>query len=221
MIEGRSFDMLGGVDNAQTPLFLTLIGFRKSVMQHLGVTDLPLIPNENKKLEMRRSSNPSYPYGYMALRSMEVVRDQQPSKAIQKYSSSGTLDRITNAMVSKGFLFPAKLSVELHYLDNDFKRIVNIVEKLCIFGAIDALSFEISMPEGPHWVVEVRLNEGPVDIPESMIDNPAEPDAWDVQTVFELHTRVGVVKSVPKVNNEGEVTKSYVIEPAFGRKEHE
>jgi hypothetical protein len=216
MIEGRSFDLLGGVDNAQTPLFLTLIGFRKSVSQHLGITDLPLVPNENKKIEMRRSPNPSYPYGYLTLRSMEVVRDQQHTKAIQKYSSGGNaLNGITNAMVSKGYLFPAKLQVELHYLDNDFRRIINIAEKLCLFGAIDALSFKISMPDGPEWMVEARLNEGPIDIPEGMIDNAAEPDAWDIQAAFELHSKVGIVKSVPKVNNEGEVTKTYVIEPAF------
>lgn len=215
MIKGASFDLLSGVENAQTPLFLTLVGFRKSVAQQLGLTELPLVPNQNKKIELRKEERPSYPYGYIKLQSMELIRDSQPAKAIQKYASGLSLDEITNAMVSKAYLFPARLAVELHYIDNDFRRVLNIAEKLCIFGGVDAFSFRIEMP-GANWIVNVKVNEGPIDIPESDIENPAEPDAWDILVGFQLESKIGIVKSVPKINNAGEVTKTYKRETSSG-----
>lgn len=205
--KGQGFDLLGSVQNAQTPLFLTLLGFRKTVSRHLGLKTLPFILHDNPKSILRREQQQEYPYGFFRLNSFEIVRDGQANKTLRRHGSTMTLDDATNAAISKGFLFPCHLVVELHFIHNDPQEVLHLIEKTAILGAVDGLSFKVGMPGSSDWVVGVQLSEGPVDIPQVELENEADAAAFDISLNFTLRTRVGVIKDVPKINNEGRVTQ--------------
>ena len=207
MIEGDRFDLLGNNKNIQTPLFMSLVGFRKTLSNHLGISELPLIMSSNTKVIMRRENEYSYPYGYFKLLSVEIQRDAQAVKTIRRTSSSITLDELTNAMISKGYLFPTKLETEVHFIHNDLRECLGFVEKLAILGAVDGFSFTVKMPGSTQWVVGVQMAEGPISFPDTSNEDPENPGAYDIQTSFTLNTKSGVIKSVPKINNEGKVTQ--------------
>lgn len=212
-MHGKSFDMLGSVRNVQTPLMLTLVGFRKSISKHLGLKAFPQIMHDNQKAVVRREQHDSYPYGWFRISSFEIQRDMQPNKTLRRHGSTMTLDDLTNATVSKGYLFPTLLNVEMRYINNDPIETLMLIEKVAVLGAVDGFSFKVNMPGAPEWTVGVQLSEGPVDVPQSELENEADAAAFDLSLNFTIRTRVGVIKSVPKINNEGRVTQSIGVAP--------
>lgn len=210
---GQGFDLLGSIKNSQTPLFLSLVGFRQSISRHLGIRTLPMIMHDNAKAVMRREQA-DYPYGFFRINSIEVKKDQQVVKTIKRHGSAITLDDITNATISKGYLFPATIAIELHFIHNNPQEVLLTVEKAAILGAVDAFSFEASMPGVGSWQVGVILDEGPIQIPAAEIENESEPSAHDITLSFQMNTRLGVTKAVPKINNEGKVTQRLVANGA-------
>tara|TARA_B100000700_G_scaffold88627_1_gene99929 strand:- start:45099 stop:45776 length:678 start_codon:yes stop_codon:yes gene_type:complete len=206
--KGEGFDLLASIRNAQTPLFLTLTGFRKSMAKHLGLTILPFILHDNPKAVIRRSQNAEYPYGYFRLNSFEIMRDQQAVKTIRRHGSTRSLDDMTNAAISKGYMFPCKLMVELHFIHNEPREVLALIEKASILGAVDGFSFEATMEGSTPWTVGVAMEEGPVEIPQVSLEEESDAAAFDIQFSFSITSRVGVVKSVPKINNQGHVTRN-------------
>lgn len=206
--KGQGFDLLSAVKNAQTPLFLTLIGFRKTISRHLGLRTLPFILHDNPKAVVRREQNREYPYGFFRLNGFEILRDGQANKTLRRHGSTLTLDDITDAAISKGYLFPCMLGVELHFIHNDPQEVLHLIEKTSILGAVDGFSYKVTMPGSSDWVVGVQMNEGPIDIPQVELESETDAAAFDITLNFNLRTRVGVVKDVPKINNEGAVTQN-------------
>ena len=209
-LKDHNFDLLSAVENNQTPLFMSLIGFRKTLSQHLGITSMPMIMHSNVKAILRREQGPEFPYGYFKLTSFEIDKDKQAVKTLRRHGSTITLDQITNAMVSKGYLFPTKLTVEVHFVHNDVREVLKFVEKLTILGAVDAFSFTVNMPGATDWTVGVEMDSGPVSIPDVEFESD-DPNSFDITINFTLNTKAGVIKAVPKVNNEGNVTTSYRV----------
>jgi len=206
--KGQGFDLLASVKNVQTPLFLSLVGFRKSISRHLGLKTLPFIMHDNTKAVIRREQDAEFPYGYFRLNSFEITKDAQANKILRRHGSTMTIDQVTNATISKGYLFPCSLSVELHFMHNEPHEVLNLIEKCAILGAVDGFSFTVSMPGSSDWVVGVIMEEGPVEVPQVELENESDAAAFDITLRFTLKTRAGVVKNVPKINNEGTVTRN-------------
>lgn len=212
--KGQGYDLLSSVKNAQTPLFLSLLGFRKSISRHLGLKTLPFIMHDNPKAVVRRDQDAEFPYGYFRMRSFEIKRDGQANKTLRRHASTITLEEVTNAAIRKGYLFPCEIMLELHFMHNDPQEVLLLIEKCSILGAVDGFSFKVDMPGTTDWTVGVLLDEGPVDIPEVELENESDAAAFDIQLQFRMTTRVGIVKDVPKINNEGRVTRGIGVEGA-------
>lgn len=211
-LKAKGFDLLSAVKNTQTPLFLSLLGFRKSLSRHLGLKAMPLIMHDNLKAALDKEDFPGYPYGYFRISSLEVKRDGQANKTLRRHGSTLTLEAITNAVVQKGYLFPCEIMVELHFIHNDSPEVLLFIEKCAILGAVDGFSFQVDMPGSTSWTVGVTMEEGPISIPDVELESESDAAAFDISVQFRINTRAGIVKNVPKINNEGKITKSFDID---------
>lgn len=215
----ESFDLLSGVKNVQTPLFLTLMGFRRTISKHLGLKNLPWITHDNHKAVLKREQTSQYPYGYFRLTSMGILRDQTLIKAVKRHGSAMALDELTNSTLTKAYMFPATLGIEFHFLHNDPAKTLLLMEKAAIMGAVDSFTFCVTMPGAGEWVVGVKMDEGPVSFPTSELESESNPQEFDITFNFELSTKLGIVKDVPKVNNEGTVSRSIGVDGEGGATE--
>lgn len=207
-IKGRNFDLLSAVQNRQTSLYVTLLGFRASLSQKLGLKELPLITHDDMKAELRRRDNPSYPYGFFSIESLEIKKDQTLNKSTRRHSSAIAFDTATNAIVNKGYLFPVDIQASVHFVHNDPRDVLLFLEKALILGAVDAFSFKASVPGIPDWTVGVAMADGPVSLPRSEFENEADAGAFDIEMQFTISTKLGIIKDVAKINNEGRVDMS-------------
>lgn len=208
----QNFDLLSAVKNTQTPVYLSLLGFRKSISRHLGLKALPLLMYDDTKAVLRRIQSVDYPYGYFRLNSFDIPRDSQVNKTLRRHGSTLTLDEVTNATISKGYLFPCTLMVEFHFIHNDPQQVLNLVEKSAILGAVDGFSFTVEMEGTSGWTVGVMMEEGPIQIPIAELESETDASAFDVIFNFSIKTRAGIVKSVPKINNEGRISRDLGIQ---------
>lgn len=208
----RRFDLLGSVDNPQTPLYATLKGFQKSISQHMGLTFMPFIMHDNTKAVLRREQESSYPYGYFSLSSMGLNKQKSPVKTVARHASSITLEELTNAMTAKAYLFPASLSIEFHFLHNDTPEVMNFMEKIAILGGIDAFSYQVDIPGSSSWWVQANVESDTIELPQATLENEEDAGAFDISVQFRVETRLGVIKNVPKINNEGKVTRNLETE---------
>jgi hypothetical protein len=164
--------------------------------------------HDDTKSVIRREQSAEFPYGFFRLNSFEIMRDAQVNKILKRHGTTLTVDEVTNATISKGYLFPCNLSVELHFIHNEPYEVLNLIEKCAILGAVDGFSFTVDMPGTSDWVVGVMMDEGPIEVPQVELENESDAAAFDIVMNFTLKTRVGVVKNVPKINNEGHVTRN-------------
>ncbi len=210
----EGFDILGGVENKSTPLFATLYGFRKSLMSALGISALPMITHNDTKAVLKREHGPSYPYAYFRLADVRVKRDEQNLKLIRRHASSIQLSDFTNATITKGFLFPAELNVEVHWIHNNIVDTVNFVEKIGILSGVDGFSFTVHVPgiSKDGWTASVSMDDSPIAIPPAELEDASNPSAYDISFNLTIRTKSGIMKEVPKINNEGTVTRRVGVE---------
>lgn len=205
----ETFDLLSGIKNKNTPLLLTLYGFRQSLGNHIGIKNIPLVSHDNHKAVLRREHGSSYPYAYFKLNSFEIVRDDQVVKNIRRHASAISLDDLTNSTLTKGFLFPTKLSIEFHWVHSNILDVIQYIEKSAILGAVDGFSFQVNIPGiKSDWTASVDMDSGPITIPQAALEDSNEPGGMDIVSNFTIRTKTGIVKEVPKINNEGIVQRS-------------
>lgn len=209
--KGQGFDLLGAVKNAQTPFFMSLVGFRKSISKQFGVRVLPLVMHDNAKAIVRREQDAEYPYGYFKINSLIVPRDKQPNKTLRRHGSTMSLEGATNSSITKGYLFPCSINLEMHFIHNDPVEVLRFIEKAAILGATGSLSFRVDMPGSTEFRVGVSIEDGPIELPSSELESETDAAAFDIMVSFRIDTRIGVFKDVPKINNQGHVTKSTEI----------
>jgi len=204
-------DNIDRILDKNSPAYLTLLGFRNLCQRFFRIKELPLIQSQDVKREMRQgvdSQNVNmerYPYSYFALTNLALTKDQQSLKNIARNSTGYTLEEIANAMVKKAFMFPASIGVELHYISNDLVDAVDFSTRTLILAQTGKLNFKITH-EGAEWTVVVVPQSEDVSFSRTDKDNEADPEAMDLVISFSLQTRLGSMRDVPKVNNDGIVT---------------
>lgn len=204
-----NFQLLSGTPYANTPLYASFLGLRKTLAKHLGVAEnIPFITHNNQKSVLRREHGSKYPYSYILLNDFRIVRDRAPNKTVARRGSHISLDEVSNATVQKGYLFFSEINFEFHWIHNQITDVINFVEKLTILGSIDSFTFNVKIPSIDEFLATVELPDQAITLPRSELDDPSEPGGMDIPVSMVLKTRAGIVKDVPKVNNRGEVTQT-------------
>lgn len=206
------FSLLAKVRNKSSLVYHTLEGFRLAVMRALGITDMPLVMDDDIYNNLRKNKDyDSYPFGYFRVSSFRIIKERQAVKTLARHGMGVTFDELTNGTVSKSYLFNLELQVELHLISNDFDDVITAIEKVGIIASIDKFSFQLTVDPHPEFVVSVELQSDDVSFPTASKEEPAFPNAFDIPLQFKITTRCGVSKAVPKINNEGKATTNISV----------
>ena len=212
MEKTKSFDLLDWTKNPNTPMFLTLEGLKRTLEKNLGLKSVGFIMRDNNYANLKPDMDTdNYPYGYFSLTNFTILVDRQANKTLARHGSGIDLSNYSNATIDKDYTFPVELTFEFHFVTNNVVDMLNISEKMAVISAIDKFSFEIFISEVTNWMVSVNLDGGSTSVPKAAQQDPANPAAFDVPFSLSVKTRVGVLKSVPKINNEGRISASVSV----------
>jgi hypothetical protein len=198
--------------SSASAIYSTLYGLRSSLIRNFStepfnLRELPVVLTDNAKAALRRklttalqSDSLLHPYMYLELATVEAVKDQNAYKTIQKL---GYVNRHveTASSLSRGFLFPAKISTNFHYVDNDIERTLQFVEQLLLLSHSGNLNFTLIYAGSHEWVGNVSCDDS-VSFPKASLEDPSQPGELDVSITLSVDTKIGFVKSVYRVNEQ-------------------
>lgn len=216
-LKSQTFDLLAGTESNSVPLLATLHGVKKSFCSNLGLESCRVITHDNQKSILSDEAGQRYPYAYLKLNSIGIIKDSLPNKSIRRNGSSiqATIGR--NITIDKGYLFPARISTELVFATDSLMDAIKYIEKVAILSAFDGFSFELKMPEVSSFMVSVFGEAEDVNIPQSVRESESDPSAFEIVVPFRIETKLGIIKQVAKVNNENILTSN--VETKHGNPE--
>lgn len=201
-------NMLGGVSHDKaTTLGVSLSGVRASLEQILG-TRCPLVFTDNDYRGVPNDKEiERYPYAYHKLSGLRFAKDRSVNvRSARRHGTDMTLDAITNSTIDKGYMFPFDFRTEVTIKHNNLEEIFRLVEVIGITGVTGAFSFKVSMPGLDEWSVRMSYDEDSLDIQQAQVNDPALPGTYTMTLSFNCWTKLGITKTVSKINNEGRIT---------------
>lgn len=205
------YDLLSGVSANESPLYASLYGTRKALASGLGLRTLPIIQHDNDKRILSDEAGSRYPYAFIRISSLRVDKEGQNLKQIKRSGSAiQAQDNVDTLQIFKGYLFPASISCELVFYTDAVLDALNYIQKLAILSATDSLSFEVKLPNCSSWQVGLFFESDDFSIPTSVLEDEENPKALELVYPFSIKTKIGIIKEVSKVNNQGRVEQSIV-----------
>lgn len=207
----KQTDMLSGVEHDQSPLYLSLYAFRESIKRHMGLSKFPMVQTDDAKHVLRTDESVSYPYGYFTVQDITIVRDRQAVKTIQRVGYASKDPSASSANLLKGYLFPTTSSIEMHYFASDIINAFAFAEKigLLLAGGVFNTGVEV---DSHSWTVVLDDQQSSIPIPTSTLEDESNPARHEITLTVTISYKTGIIKLVPKVNNEGRVSQSVEIE---------
>jgi hypothetical protein len=148
-----------------------------------------------KELLMKRSqNNPEYPYAYIVISEMDLLKDRGNTNSMAMTGHRGHNHTGTSSQV--GFLFPCKLAFTLHYLDSDSRRMFCNCQSLLIADNSRAFNFDMYAFNTKSEVIVKR--QGSISLPEPGINTSDDVDAsvGHIQISFEATTWFGFTQFI-------------------------
>ena len=205
--KSKSFDSLSGAKSKESPLYASLYGTKVSLAKNLGLDSVPLVQHDNDKRVLRANGG-KFPYAFLRVDSMRIDLDAQNVKQIKRSGSMIQAQQDDVLTIFKGYLFPATISLTLVFVTDDLIDALTYIEKLAILAATDTLSFEIKVPGSSSWMASIVFESNDFSIPASVLEDEENPKSMELSYPFVLKTKMGVIKPVSKINNEGRVDSS-------------
>lgn len=207
------FDLLGKKIDKNTPFFTGLLGAHAAIKRFFGMQNIPLpiIQSNNVKAVLRQqvandnNSGDHYPYAYLSINNFEMVVDEQAPKTARRHGQ-GYADNGTNSTVVKFYGFPMLVSLELHFVTNDIFDAVKFGLKSLTLLNTGTLNFDVE-DENFAWKIVVKGESPSIAFPRTDKDNEVDPEAFDMVCNISVRLWSGVMKEVPKINNEGRVDR--------------
>lgn len=209
-------DNIDKIIDRNSAAYLSLTAFRESAQRFFGIEHMPLVQSQDVKRWLRtvadtgsvnKQTQSIYPFAYFNITRIGIERDNHATKTIARAGRGQTFDQIENAFVTNAYMFPATISVEMHYLTNDLIRAIDFATRAVIVAATGKLNTKVQL-NGAEWFVTSQFNDYAVDFPRPDKDMEEDPEAFDLTINCDLKTNLGVMRAVPKVNNRGHVTTS-------------
>lgn len=205
--------MTAAIKNLSTScLYATLYGFREMLDQQLELKNVPVVMHDNAKNALRKKVQEKlksgllvYPYGFIEVESIEINRDLNPVKQIQRSGYLSNPLSATDATVLRGFLFPTRLAVTLHYINSDVEATLLFAESIALISILGGLDFTINYGKEFIWSCRVLL-DGPVTIPKKTLEDAALPAEDEIIISGTIETRIGFTRPIAKINNKGAPT---------------
>lgn len=193
-------------------LYSTLYGFRSSVVRCFGkdpfnIRNMPFIATDDAKRAFRDSiinskqpDTAAHPYVYSKISTVDIIRDQNPVKELSRLGYFGRgPGSITERSIKRGYLFPASIALEFHYIDSDLERTLHFIEQFLLISCTGGFSFTVLYDDSFEWVGNVEV-ESSVSITEAILEDSAMPGEMDIYMTVNIATKLGFAKSTYRVN---------------------
>ena len=183
-----------------TYLNLTLHGLRLSfnrLVQSTVPIEFAFTDRMKELLEKRSGQGLKYPYAYIVLNDMDLVKDQINTSSMSYSGASRRKIKGDSAPVD--FNFPVKFNMTLNVVDSDDKRMLSLVQALFLADVCRGFNFGIKANDSVTKVKVTRTSN--VSFPESFISTDSEQDfaTARVTMTFEVQTKVGFSALVPTI----------------------
>lgn len=184
-------------------LLMALTGVRGVLERELGIESILFTMSENYKQDLVRRAEAegkalTFPWSYFKIQSLAGVREYTNNYAIRKHGVrfTKTGERATS---TKGYLFPIKLGLELHYVDSDPNRLLTLAQSLVLLSCSGGLKFVIDVGEMYSFTVGLEIPlDHTIEIQEEQ--SPQAPEASDLVAQIIMSSEVGFFREVSAVN---------------------
>ena len=208
-IKTDRYDLLSGKNTKESPLYASLYGARLSLQKSLGLKTLSIIQHDNDKRILEQFGS-RYPYAFMRMTSLSIVKDMQNNRLIKRTGSMIQAEVIDTITIHKGYLFDAKINMELVFVTDQMVDALTYIEKLAILSATDSFTFTIRLPNSSEWQASIVFESEDFAIPQAVLEDEENPKALELNYSFYLKTKIGLIKQVSKINNEGRVDSTVI-----------
>ncbi len=188
-------------------LIASLHGVRSIFERELGISGIQIETDDMIKVRIAQRAAqaelPVYPYAYLNITEMQAVKELQANKTVRRHGVlMGTVGATRNTSL-KGYVFPARLQIDLKYVHSDPLQVIRVAEGMMILGQVGQMFFELQVGGENGMKLEPRLEiPESVAIPLADTTLPSTPGGLEVTLSFILHTYSGFFRDVAAVNND-------------------
>jgi len=187
---------------------LTLRGVKAVLLKELSIQAIIIMDDAATGELKRRNKEVSYPTSTLRVGTMASVRDGTNNKYVQKHGRRSQPVEATKATSVVFRTFPAVITLELEHKDNDARRILLLMEALCVVSAIGGVSFVMTISGEPYTIrIEVPDSN---DVQLASLESADSPGAFVLTCPIVLHGFVGYYSDVAAVQSTTPVV-SYTI----------
>lgn len=205
----KSRDLLGNQSFKQTHLFTAFAAIRASFKRYFKLKDLPFVHNNDVKLLLRSTLEPTFPYAYISMNSIAKTEAHLLSPTLRRRGTGDVLDG-SNSTLTRLHYFPIQVHYELHYVTNDYMDAIRFIGEALILMDSKALNVRITTGNASSFL-DINMDTKEITIPRADKENEADPEGFDLVIACTSNTWTGVEKKLSKVNNRGEVEFNAVV----------
>lgn len=205
---------------------ISLRGLAAVLKREMGLDNLSYTFTDSFKQELKRQADKNdlgddqaampkatqYPFGYLQVSEIAITRDRTPYKNIRRHGwRMGTADA-TYSGVSKAYLFPCVVSVELHYYVSDPGEAFLVSQVLAMLSGASSFNFDITIggEGGLTFNNKLAFIEN-VSVPIADSENPQAPGAIELTLPMMFETHTGFVRTVAAVNSDRPTITSFAV----------
>lgn len=183
-----------------TMLSITLHGLRLAfnrVVQPKVPIEFTFTDRMKELLEKRHNDNLHYPYAYITLNDLDLVKDQLNTAAMARH---GTKRRyVQGDSIPVAFNFPLKMNITLNVVDSDVLRLLSMSQAILLADVSRAFNFAINAHRAINKVKVNRTSN--ISYPENMINTDTEQDyaSGRISVTFEVQSSFGFIGLLPKI----------------------
>jgi hypothetical protein len=191
-------------------LLISLHGVRTVLERELEIKNVLISSDESVKQQMKNRGETTYPYSYMSLSELSGVRDNVPTRTMQRFGARVGNYGATKATSRKAFMFPVTLGLDFKYVDNDPYRVITMAESLVILSQLSGFNFNMKFSDSFMLNIRLEVPESTT-IPIADSNSSNEPGGMEVSLSLIVHTYAGFFREVSSVNS-GNPIINYTIE---------
>ena len=191
-------------------LLLTIRGVKARLEEVLGVSNFSLQFHNNWKQGLRASKaeGTNYPHGGFKMTNITIT-ENNAKNMMRVGTGDGVRGDVNNAIISRSFLVPAKLSLECEIKFQDVQEAMMFSAAASLFISGGVLGFKIEYGDSVEWHCNVTVGGSqPASMPMPVIDDLNEgstPGTAGISFSLEVSTKIGFIRDVSKLNIYGEV----------------
>ncbi len=182
-------------DVTNTAIYASLYGLRTVLEREFEIPNIFIQMSEEQKAFLLRKGATSYPHMIIKLTSMRMDKDQVNLKSLALLGR--TFLNKTSITLVKNYMMPVTLEMALLYRNNSVQEALLFLEHFLILSVTDKLNFLVKVGDSYDWLCRLVVTDASVSIEEAQLTNENDPNAFEFNIPFELHTYCGVMKDVP------------------------